>query len=116
MAWTRQGMAHRANWTVPGKGPKGMGGAIYLVAGVRRVIVLMEHTSKDGSPKLLQECSLPITGKGVVQRVITNLCVIDLVAQGFEVVEPAPGVTPELVSNSTGAGITFRLPHMAQGR
>ncbi len=98
-----------ANWTIPGKRVKGMGGAMDLVAGVRRVIVMMEHTTPDGSPKLLRACTLPLTGKRVVDRVITNLCVIDLSPAGFEVVELAPAVTKEQVEQQTDAPVTFRL-------
>ena len=96
-----------ANWVVPGKRVKGMGGAMDLVSGVRRVVVLMDHTARDGTPKLLRSCTLPLTGKAVVDRVITDLCVLDVTPAGFVVVEVAPGVTREQIERSTGAAVSF---------
>ncbi len=98
-----------ANWMVPGKRVKGMGGAMDLVSGVRRVVVVMEHWTPQGEAKLLHRCSLPLTGAGVVQRVITDLCVIDVRPHGFEVVELAPEVSQETVLARTAAALRFRL-------
>jgi len=96
-----------ANWMIPGKRVKGMGGAMDLVSGVQRVIVLMEHSAQNGSAKLLRECTLPLTGTRVVQRVITDLCVLDVVPGGFEVIELASGVTREQVEQQTQASVRF---------
>ncbi len=94
-----------ANWMIPGKKVKGMGGAMDLVAGVQKVVVLMEHCAKDGSPKILKQCSLPLTGKAVVKRIITDMGVFDITDKGMKVIELAKDITIEKVRTCTGINL-----------
>ncbi|MBP8005677.1 MAG: CoA transferase subunit B [Acinetobacter sp.] len=96
-----------ANWMIPGKKVKGMGGAMDLVVGVQKVVVLMEHCAKDGTPKIVQNCSLPLTGQGVVHRIITDLGVMDITPQGVELIELAEDVTLEKIRAVTGVPLIF---------
>lgn len=96
-----------ANWMIPSKMIKGMGGAMDLVAGARRVVVTMEHTTKDGAPRILKQCTLPLTGFGVVETIITEMGVIRITRSGLVVKELMPAVTPDEIIAATGANLTF---------
>ena len=102
-----------ANWMIPGKKVKGMGGAMDLVAGVQKIVVLMEHSAKDGSPKIVKNCSLPLTGQGVVDRIITELGVMDITAEGMKLIELASNVTLEQIKAATGVDLIINEVELA---
>lgn len=102
-----------ANWMIPGKMVKGMGGAMDLVAGVKRIVVITDHNAKDGSAKILKECNLPLTGKGVVDMIITDLCVFEITHKGMVLIELAPGVSEEDIHSRTEGEFTVALKKAA---
>lgn len=102
-----------ANWMIPGKKVKGMGGAMDLVAGVQKIVVLMEHTAKDGSPKIVKNCNLPLTGQAVVNRIITELGVMDITAEGIKLVELASDVTLQQIKVATGVDLIINELELA---
>ena len=102
-----------ANWMIPGKKVKGMGGAMDLVAGVQKIVVLMEHTAKDGSPKIVKNCNLPLTGQAVVNRIITELGVMDITAEGIKLVELASNVTLQQIKAATGVDLIINELELA---
>ena len=105
--------ADLANWMIPGKKVKGMGGAMDLVAGVQKIVVLMEHTAKDGGPKIVKNCSLPLTGQAVVNRIITELGVMDITAEGIKLVELASDVTLQQIKAATGVDLIINELELA---